>query len=85
MIKERDAEIENYEEILKGSIADQASGWVGVWWPRMVLDVLVLVVLFSFVCVLVMCFFKQMEGSWWNSVGSPVQVVPVPVREAGNQ
>ena len=29
MIKERDAEIENYEEILKGSIADQESGWVG--------------------------------------------------------
>ena len=29
MIKERDAEIENYEEILKGSMADQESGWVG--------------------------------------------------------
>lgn len=29
MIKERDAEIENYEEILKGSMADQECGWVG--------------------------------------------------------
>ena len=29
MIKERDAEIENYEEILKGSMADQESGGEG--------------------------------------------------------
>ena len=61
MIKERDAEIENYEEILKGSMADQESGGGEGGQGRFQL--------FCSVCVCpVMCFKTngRVGGMLWN-------------------